>query len=54
MQRVLGAARVGMVLYLGPLYAAGAGWLVLGEPIESYHLGGAALILSGIWLATRR
>jgi drug/metabolite transporter (DMT)-like permease len=54
MQRVLGAARVGMVLYLGPIYAAAAGWLVLGEAIEGYHYGGAALILSGIWLATRR
>jgi drug/metabolite transporter (DMT)-like permease len=54
MQRVLGAARVGMVLYLGPIYAAVIGWLVLGEPIEVYHYGGAALILSGIWLATRR
>jgi drug/metabolite transporter (DMT)-like permease len=54
MQRVLGAARVGMVLYLGPIYAAAAGWLVLGERIEGYHLAGAALVLPGIWLATRR
>jgi drug/metabolite transporter (DMT)-like permease len=54
MQRVLGAARVGMVLYLGPIYAAAAGWLVLGEAIEGYHLAGAALILPGIWLATRK
>jgi drug/metabolite transporter (DMT)-like permease len=54
MQRVLGAARVGMVLYLGPLYAALAGWLVLGERIEAFHLVGAALILPGLWLASRR
>jgi drug/metabolite transporter (DMT)-like permease len=54
MQRVLGAARVGMVLYLSPIYAAVIGWLVLGEPIEIYHYVGAALILPGIWLATRR
>jgi drug/metabolite transporter (DMT)-like permease len=54
MQRVLGAARVGMVLYLAPIYAAAIGWLVLGEPIEGYHYVGAALILPGIWLATRR
>jgi drug/metabolite transporter (DMT)-like permease len=54
MQRVLGAARVGTVLYLSPLYAAVTGWLLLGEPIETFHLVGAALILPGIWLSTRR
>ena len=54
MQRVLGAARVGMVLYLGPLYAAVAAWLVLGESIERFHFVGAVLVLAGIALATRR
>jgi drug/metabolite transporter (DMT)-like permease len=54
MQRVLGAARVGMVLYLGPIYSAVVAWLVLGERIEPFHLAGAAAILAGIWLSTRR
>ena len=54
MQRVLGAARVAMVLYLGPIYSAGIAWLVLGERVEPFHLVGAASILSGIWLSTRR
>lgn len=54
MQRVLGAARVGMVLYFGPLYAAIAAWLVLGESIERFHFVGAVLVLAGIALATRR
>jgi len=54
MQRVLGSARAGMVLYLGPIYAAAAAWLFLGERIEAHHLVGAALILPGIWLSTRR
>ena len=54
MQRTLGAARVGMVLYLGPLYSAVIGWLVLGERIEWFHAVGALLILPGIWLSTRR
>jgi drug/metabolite transporter (DMT)-like permease len=54
MQRVLGAARVGVVLYLGPLYTAVVAWAVLGERIEPYHGLGALLILPGIWLATRR
>ncbi|HEY0857345.1 MAG TPA: DMT family transporter [Albitalea sp.] len=54
MQRTLGAARVGMVLYLGPLYSAGLGWAVLGERIEWFHGVGALLIMPGIWLSTRR
>jgi drug/metabolite transporter (DMT)-like permease len=53
MQRTLGAARVGLVLYLGPLYSAALAWLVLGETIEAHHVVGALLILPGIWLATR-
>lgn len=53
MQRELGAARVGVVLYLGPIYAAVAGWLVLDEPVRDFHWVGAALILPGIYLATR-
>jgi drug/metabolite transporter (DMT)-like permease len=54
MQRVLGAARVSLVLYLSPLYSAVVGWLVLGERIQPFHGIGAMLILPGIWLATRR
>lgn len=54
MQRALGAARVAMVLYLGPLYSAAIGWAVLGERIEWFHAVGALLILPGIWLSTRR
>jgi drug/metabolite transporter (DMT)-like permease len=54
MQRALGAARVSVVLYLGPLYSALIGWAVLGERIEVFHAVGAALILPGIWLSTRR
>ena len=54
MQRTLGAARVGVVLYLGPLYSAVIGWWVLGEAIEGFHAIGALLILPGIWLSTRR
>ena len=54
MQRTLGAARVGVVLYLGPLYSGLVGWAVLGERIEPFHALGALLILPGIWLSTRR
>ncbi len=54
MQRTLGAGRVAMVLYLGPLYSALIGWAVLGERIEPFHAVGALLILPGIWLSTHQ
>jgi drug/metabolite transporter (DMT)-like permease len=53
MQRELGAARTGLVLYLGPLWAAVTAWWVLGEAPQWFHFAGAALILPGIYLATR-
>ena len=52
-QRELGAARTGLILYLGPIYAALTAWMLLGEQPQWYHGLGAALILPGIWLATR-
>jgi drug/metabolite transporter (DMT)-like permease len=53
-QKILGASRVAVTLYLGPLYAALAAWLVLNEPLGVHHLSGAALILPGVFLVTRR
>lgn len=54
MQNELGAARTALVMYLGPLYAAAMAWTLLGEAPHWYHGAGAALILPGLWLATRR
>lgn len=51
--RHLGAARAALSLYLGPLAGAASAWLVLGEPVLAYHWVGAAIILPGIWLASR-
>jgi len=53
MQRELGPARTGLVLYLGPLWAAAVAWWLLDEPPRWFHFAGAALILPGIYLATR-
>jgi drug/metabolite transporter (DMT)-like permease len=53
MQRELGAARVAVVIYLGPLYAAGLAWLVLDEPLYGFHAAGMALVLAGISLVNR-
>ncbi len=52
-QRELGAARTALIMYLGPIYAALTAWLLLGERPQWFHALGAALILPGIWLATR-
>jgi drug/metabolite transporter (DMT)-like permease len=52
-QKELGAARAALTLYLGPLYAAITAWATLGEPVHVYHVVGAAVILPGIYLASR-
>ena len=52
-QRVVGASRVAVTLYLTPLYAALAGWWVLGELPGWHHAAGAALVLPGVFLVTQ-
>ena len=54
MQRELGAARVSVTLYLGPIYAAVIAWVVLGEPLRLHHYVGMALVLPGIYLVNRK
>jgi len=51
MQKELGAARTGVVLYLQPLYAGAMGWLLLDQGIGMHHVIGAMLILPGIYLS---
>lgn len=53
-QKILGASRVAMSLYLGPLYAGLAAWGVLGESLGWHHAVGALLILPGVFLVTGR
>jgi drug/metabolite transporter (DMT)-like permease len=53
-QRQLGVARASAQLYLGPLYGAAMAWSVLGEPVGWHHAVGAALILPGVWLVSRK
>jgi drug/metabolite transporter (DMT)-like permease len=54
MQRELGAARVSVTLYLGPIYAAVIAWAVLGEPLRLHHCVGMALVLVGIYGVNRK
>ena len=51
-QRIVGASRVAVALYLGPLYASIGAWWMLGEPPGWHHLVGAMLILPGVFLVT--
>jgi drug/metabolite transporter (DMT)-like permease len=51
---VLGAGRSALVNYVAPVYAAFYGWLFFSERLMSYHLVGGALVLAGVWLASRR
>jgi drug/metabolite transporter (DMT)-like permease len=53
-QRILGAGPTSLLMYLFPLYNGVLAYLLLGERLHSYHLLGAALVLPGIFLATRR
>ncbi|MES2413372.1 MAG: DMT family transporter [Pseudomonadota bacterium] len=51
-QKILGASKVAVALYLGPLYTAAVAWALLGEAPGWHHLVGAALILPGVFLVS--
>lgn len=50
----LGAGAASLLMYLVPLYGPAIAWIVLGERLAIYHLVGAALLLPGLYLGTRR
>jgi drug/metabolite transporter (DMT)-like permease len=51
-QQILGSARAATSLYMAPLFAAVAAYVVLGERLEVFHMVGGALVLGGLALAT--
>jgi drug/metabolite transporter (DMT)-like permease len=53
-QKILGASRTAVALYLGPLYAAFMTWAFLGEAPGWHHLFGGLLILPGVFLVMMR
>ncbi|NMM44585.1 DMT family transporter [Rhodospirillaceae bacterium KN72] len=53
-QKVLGAGRSSLLMYLVPLYNAGLAWALLGEQPKMYHMVGALMVLPGLMLATRK
>jgi drug/metabolite transporter (DMT)-like permease len=50
----LGASRTSLAMYLGPPYVGVMAWAALGETPQWYHLLGIALVLPGLFLATRQ
>ena len=51
--RKLGAVRANAYIYFIPLLTLVESALILGEPVTPFALLGAALILSGVWLASK-
>lgn len=52
--KTVGASKTSIFLYLMPVYAALLAVLFLGESMHLYHIGGLALVLPGIAIATYR
>ena len=53
-QKIFGAAKAGLVMYLIPVVNSLLAWALLGENLEPYHYLGAAMVLPGIWLSTKK
>jgi len=53
LMREIGPVRTGLILYLTPIYTAALAWLLLGEAVRWYHALGAALVFTGVYLASR-
>ena len=52
--QLIGPGRAGIFVNLVPIFAAGFGVLLLGEPFRWFHGLALALVLGGLWLAERR
>ncbi|MFO0997801.1 MAG: DMT family transporter [Alphaproteobacteria bacterium] len=48
-----GIARVGLFQFLQPISGVILAWLLLSEPVSDAFLLATALVLSGVWIATR-
>ncbi len=49
-----GPVRATFITYVNPAVALAVGALILGEKVTASELVGFALILGGLWLATRK
>lgn len=53
LQRMTSVSFAGLAVYVSPFYAALYGWLFVNESLQGFHLLGAAMVLAGVWLASR-
>jgi drug/metabolite transporter (DMT)-like permease len=51
--RRIGPGRAAIFLNLMPFVVIALSWLIVGEPVHGYHFAGAALVMAGVYLATR-
>jgi drug/metabolite transporter (DMT)-like permease len=51
--RTLGASRTVTLRNVIPFAVLGMSWALVGETIHAYHVAGAALVVTGVYLATR-
>ena len=52
--RRIGSAKAVLIGTLGPVLTIFFGWWILGEPLSLYQMAGAVLVLTGVWLVSRR
>jgi len=50
----VGAPVAGLFVHLMPVFGIVLAWLFLDERLELFHMIGIALILTGIWITSRR
>jgi drug/metabolite transporter (DMT)-like permease len=50
----VGAPVAGLFIHLMPVFGVVLAWLFLDERLEPFHLAGIALILTGIWITSRK
>jgi drug/metabolite transporter (DMT)-like permease len=52
--RSIGPGRSATFLNLMPFVVLALSWAIVGEPVRTYHVVGALLVIIGVYLATRR
>lgn len=51
--RRIGSSKAVLIGTLGPVLTIFFGWWLLGEPLSLAQMGGAGLVLTGVWLVSR-
>ena len=51
---LIGANRAGIFTNLIPIFGTGLAILIIGEPLETFHIAALLLVIAGIWLAERK